>query len=86
MVYKLNLQQSGGGNPKYTVRHMEGSDWSKGGLNFFGEWHRKSMGTEAKAKIVTSILGGKFVQFLAAQAVLPPLIWKKQLNSPVYAK
>ena len=37
--------------------------------------------TDAKAKVVASIWGAKFVQFLAALAVLPRSIWKKWLNS-----
>ena len=35
-------------------------------LSLFTSWHRRRIGTEAKAKVVASILGGKFVQFLAA--------------------
>ena len=36
---------------------------------------------EAKAKVDASVWGAKFVQFLAAPAVLPRSIWKKRLNS-----
>ena len=39
------------------------------------------METEGKAKVVASVWGAKFVQFLAALAVLPRSIWKKRLNS-----
>ena len=45
------------------------------------EYHRRRMETEAKAKVVTSVWGADFVQFLAALAVLPRSIWKKRLNS-----
>ena len=43
--------------------------------------HRRRMEREAKAKVVASVWGAKFVQFLAALAVLPLSIWKKRLNS-----
>ena len=39
------------------------------------------METEAKAKVVASVWGAEFIQFLAALAVLPRSIWKKRLNS-----
>ena len=39
------------------------------------------MELEDKAKVVASVWGEEFVQFLAALAVLPQSIWKKQLNS-----
>ena len=39
------------------------------------------MEREAKAKVVASVLGAKFVQFLATLAVLPRSIWKKRMNS-----
>ena len=39
------------------------------------------METEAKAKVVASVWGAKFVQFLAVLAVLLRSIWKKRLNS-----
>ena len=42
------------------------------------------METEAKAKIVASVWGAKFVQFLAALAVLPWSILKKRLNSSFF--
>ena len=38
------------------------------------------MGTEAQAKVVASVWGAKFVQFLAVLAVLPRSIRKKRLN------
>ena len=44
------------------------------------------MGTEAKAKVVASIWGAKFVKFLATLAVLPWSIWKKRLNSSYSSK
>ena len=44
------------------------------------------MEREAKAKAVASVLGGAdFVQFLAALAVLPRSVWKKQLNSSYFS-
>ena len=39
------------------------------------------METEGKAKVVASFWGAKFVQFLAALAVLPQLNWKKRTAS-----
>ena len=36
--------------------------------------HRRRMETEAKAKVVANVCGAKFIQFLAALAVLPQLI------------
>ena len=39
------------------------------------------MEREAKRKVVASVSGSNCVQFLAAQAVLSPSIWKKRLNS-----
>ena len=42
---------------------------------------RRRMDTEAKAKVVASVWGAEFIQFLAALAVLPRSIWKKRLNS-----
>ena len=42
--------------------------------------------TEGKSKVVMSVWGAKFVQFLAALAVLPESIWKKRLNSSVSFK
>ena len=44
------------------------------------------METEAKAKVVASVLGPKCIQFLAALAVLPQSIWKKRLNSSYSSK
>ena len=38
--------------------------------------HRRGMELEDKAKVVTSVWGAEFVQFLAALAVLPRSIWK----------
>ena len=34
-----------------------------------------------QGKVVASVCGANFVQFLAALAVLPRSIWKKRLNS-----
>ena len=44
------------------------------------------MKTEAKAKVVASVWGATFFQFLAALAVLPQLIWKIRMNSTVSHK
>ena len=41
------------------------------------------METEAKAKVVASVWGADFVQFLAALAILPQSIWKNRMNSTV---
>ena len=43
--------------------------------------HRRRIETEGKAKVVASVWGAEFVQFLAALAVLPRSIEKKRLNS-----
>ena len=43
--------------------------------------HRRRTETEGKAKVVASVWGAEFVQFLAVLAVLPQSIWKKGLNS-----
>ena len=42
--------------------------------------HKRSIELEDKAKVVASVLGAKFVQFLAALAVLPLSILKKRMN------
>ena len=44
------------------------------------------METEAKAKVVASVWGAKFVQFLAALSVLPRSIWKNRMNSTISSK
>ena len=41
------------------------------------------MEAEAKAKVVASVWGATFIQFLAALAVLPRLIWKKRMNHAI---
>ena len=41
-------------------------------------FHRRRMELEDKAKVVTSVWGSEFVQFLAAPAVLPWCIRKKR--------
>ena len=38
--------------------------------------HRRRIETKGKAKVVASVWGAKFVQFLTALAVLPRSIWK----------
>ena len=40
----------------------------------------------AKTKVVASVCGADFVQFLAALAVLPRSIWKIMMNSTVSSK
>ena len=47
---------------------------------------RRRMEREAKTKVVASVWGTKFVQFLATLAVLPRSIWKKRLNSTALSK
>ena len=42
--------------------------------------HRRRMDREAKAKVVASVWGAEFVQFLAAQAFLPRSIWKNRIK------
>ncbi len=44
------------------------------------------MEREAKTKVVTSVCGADFVQFLAALSVLPRSIWKNMMNSTVSSK
>ena len=44
------------------------------------------MEREAIAKVVASVWGAEFMQFLAALAVLPLSIWKKRLNSSYSSK
>ena len=48
--------------------------------NTFLYVHRRRLETETKAKVIASVWGAKFIQFLAVLAVLPRLIWKKRLN------
>ena len=45
--------------------------------------HRRRIEREAKAKVVASVWGADFVQFLATLAVLPRSIWKNIMNSTV---
>ena len=42
--------------------------------------HRRRIDTDAKAKVVASVWGAEFIQFLAAQACLLQSIWKNRLN------
>ena len=44
--------------------------------------HRGRIELEDKAKVVASVWGTDFVQFLVALAVLPRSIWKNRMNSP----
>ena len=44
------------------------------------------MEREAKSKVIASVWGADFVQFLAALAVLPRSIWKNRMNSTVSPK
>ena len=41
--------------------------------------HRRRIKTEEKAKIVASVWGAEFIQFLAALAVLPRTILKSMM-------
>ena len=38
------------------------------------------METKAKAKVVASVWGAKFIPFLAALAVLPSVDWKEKVE------
>ena len=40
---------------------------------------RRRIYTEAKAKVVASVWGKEFVQFLAALAILPQTIWETRI-------
>ena len=44
--------------------------------------HRRRKELEDKAKVVASVWGATFFQFLAALAVFPQSIWKNMMNSP----
>ena len=44
------------------------------------------MEAEAKAKVVASVWGAEFIQFLAAEAILPRSIWKNRMNSTFFPK
>ena len=47
---------------------------------------RRGIETEGKAKVVASVWGMEFVQFIATVDVLPRSIWKKRLNSTISFK
>ena len=51
-----------------------------------GPYHKRRIEREEKAKLVASVWREKFIQFLAALAVLPQLNWKKKLNSSLSFK
>ena len=53
--------------------------------NIWYLYHRRRMELKDKAKVVASVWGTEFVQFLAALAVLPWSIWKKRSNSSYYS-
>ena len=42
------------------------------------------METEAKAKVIASVKGQNFIQFLAALPILLRAIWKKRMNSTFF--
>ena len=48
--------------------------------------HSRRREWETKAKVVASVWGVKFIQFLAALSILTRSSWKKRLNSTVSAK
>ena len=50
--------------------------------HYIGKKHRRRINTEEKAKVVAAVWGTEFIQFLAAQAVLPRAILKNRKNSP----
>ena len=65
----------------YKADSLQGilSHWSRG----FQADHRRSwIKTEEKAKVVTSVWGEEFIQFLAAQAVLHRTILNNRMNCP----
>ena len=45
--------------------------------------HRRRKEREAKAKVVASVWGADFFQFLAALAVLPRSIWKDRMLNKI---
>ena len=47
---------------------------------------RRRMEREAKAKVVTSVWGADFIQFLGVLAILPRSIWKNRMNSTFSSK
>ena len=42
--------------------------------------HRRRIKTKAKAKVVASVWGEEVIQFLAAQAILPRMIFENRMN------
>ena len=50
-----------------------------------GVRHSRRMETEAKAKVVASVWGAEFPQFLAVLGILPPSIWKTRMNSTFFS-
>ena len=46
-----------------------------------GQYSRRRIELEDKVKVVAAVWGAKFVEFLAALAVLPLAIWKNRMNS-----
>ena len=49
-------------------------------------FHWRRIELEDKAKVVASVCGAKFVQFLDALAVLPFSTWKNRMNSTISSK
>ena len=49
-------------------------------------FHRRRMETEAKAKVVSSVWGADFIQFLAALTIFPRSIWKNRRISTFSSK
>ena len=46
--------------------------------------HRRRMETEAMVKVVASVWGTEFIQFLAALAILTRSIWKNRMKSTFF--
>ena len=64
----------------YTLNHLHTYRQS---LQVTGEQHRRRIMTDAKAKVVASVLGTDFIQILAAPAILPMANLKNRMNSSI---
>ena len=60
--------------PKYFFRWIKDTEGSD-------QWdNRRRLETKAKAKVVASVWGAKFIPFLAALAVFPSVEWKEKVE------
>ena len=48
--------------------------------------NRRKIKAEGKAKVVASVWGEEFIQFLVALAILPQSTWKNMMNSTFSSK